>query len=65
MTSRIADTTWQPGSWREFEIGNYYVKDLSTNTMLVSGTAKSSFTGDESIKLNYSYDPGSSQYKFS
>ena len=58
MFSRINGTGWSPGSWRELEIGNYYVKDLETQNILLTGSTKSSFIGDESIKLNYAYDPG-------
>ena len=39
-------------TWYEFEVGNLYVKNLSTGTMETFGTAISSFTGTATIKLN-------------
>ena len=39
-------------TWYEFEVGNLYVKNLSTGTTETSGTAISSFTGTSTIKLN-------------
>lgn len=38
---------------REFELGNYYVKDLSNNSIILSGT-KTDFIGLSTIKLNAS-----------
>lgn len=41
---RINGTSFVKGVWREFELGNYYVKDLSTGQVLISGTAATDST---------------------
>ena len=38
--------------WREFEVGNFYVKDLATGSTLMSGSS-SSFTGIDTIYLSH------------
>lgn len=49
---RISDGNFYPGSWRKFELGNYYVKDLQTGTTLLQGSA-TTFTGYSNITLGY------------
>lgn len=51
---RINGGTCSSGTDYTYELGNYYVKNLLTNANVISGTAVSSFTGTESIKLNAS-----------
>ena len=40
------------GTDYNFEFGNYYVKDLNTNTILLSGTEVGLFTGTGTITIN-------------
>lgn len=52
----INDTrlTYNTGNWAKMfhlEIGNYYIKDLDTNTILLSGTPKTNFTRPNEMYL--------------
>lgn len=51
---RINGGTCSANNDYTYELGNHYVKNLLTNTNIISGTAVSSFTGTDSIKLNAS-----------
>ena len=50
--NRINGGTININTIYELEIGNFYVKNLETNTILCSATAISSYTGNDTIKLN-------------
>ena len=49
---RINGGTCSSGTDYTYELGNFYVKNLLTNTNVISGAVVSSFTGVDSIKLN-------------
>ena len=50
--NRINGGTININTVYELEVGNFYVKNLETNTNLCSATAISSYTGNDTIKLN-------------
>lgn len=51
--NRIYGGTVKAGVIYNLEIGNIYVKNLSTGTNIISGTASPSFVGINTIRLNY------------
>lgn len=55
---------WTSGSWREFEIGNNYVKDLETGSNIVTGSTIGTFTGTRTITLNNYYNSSFSKNKW-
>lgn len=54
-SSRISWSSLNQNVDYEFEIWNFYVKDIPTQTNLISGSSISSFTGTHNMTLNHSY----------
>lgn len=61
VNKRITGGTINQGTDYEIELGNYYVKNLLTNTNIVSGTAFS-YTGESNIVLNGDTSPNMFYY---
>ena len=63
----VVDSRIYGGSWlnvdADLELGNYYIKNLSTGTDVKTGTTKT-FQRDATLRLgyNYAHDSGSSDY---
>jgi len=54
ISDRISTYSVSSSSLYEWEIGNYYIKDLITNNTILSGTAKSGFTRYNNMFLYHS-----------